>query len=366
MSFSVGVTMNGIADQTTVIRTGFARALDISVVAIVCVWHLLYVLPSLVLSAEMYRLLPVEALSWTALTALLIHGSVRALTGRPAFTAWWMSLLAILAFGAVGVAMVPGDQITGAANWAFGDVALIGILLLLRERLMAFAVLFLGNILINLVALVIVADHLDVTVATRFVVIACAGGALVPSAVLLAARALDDAADDAGVAISRRTASRAERLIADAMHQVRRERYESLQCRVEPLLDGLASGSLDPGSAEVQRSCAIEAARLRRLFAESDDVPDPLLHELRACASAAECRGVLVELATVGPLPELSLEARRTLTEPAIEALASTSAWARVTVFAGPDEVVVSAVGGCNHRDELRDPIWLEARWRYQ
>jgi hypothetical protein len=366
MSFSVGVTMNGRIDQTRVIRTGFARALDISVVAIVCVWHFLYVLPSLVLCAATYRLLPVEVFSWTALTALLIGGSIMILTGRRGFTRWWMSLPAILATGAVGIAMVPGEQITGAANWAFGDVVLIGVLLLLRERLTAFVILFLGNILINLTALVILDDHIDITIATRFIVIACAGGALVPSAVLLAARALDDAADDAGVAISRRTASRAKRLIADALHQVRRERYESLHSRVEPLLDGLSNGSLDPGAAEVQHSCAIEAARLRRLFAESDDVSDPLLHELRACASAAEGRGVLVELATVGHLPALPVETRRTLTEPVIEALASTNAWARVTVFAGPGEVVVSAVGDRNQPDDHRVPIWLEARWEYQ
>jgi hypothetical protein len=358
--------MTGNTDQTMVIRSGFARALDISVVAIVCVWHFLYVLPSLVLSAATYRPLFVEVLSWTVLTAFLIGGSIRLLTGRGAFIHWWISLAAVLTAGAAGIAVVPGDQITGTANWAFGDVVLIGVLLLLRERLLAFAILFLANMLINLGALVALDDHIDATVATRFIVIACAGGALVPSAVLLATRALDEAAALAGASVSKRTASRAERLVADALHQIRRERYESLRGRVEPLLDGLAVGSLDPSSVEVQRSCAIEAARLRRLFAESDDVPDQLLHELRACVSAAERRGVLVELAAVGRLPELPLEARRTLTEPAIETLASTSAWARVTVFAGPDEVVVSAVGGCDHAGEVYGPLWLEARWQHQ
>ncbi|MET7280803.1 hypothetical protein ABZS29_21370 [Kribbella sp. NPDC005582] len=357
--------MSDGVDQTTVVRTEFARALDISVIAIVGVWHFLYVLPALVVSADAYRLLSLEMLAWTGLTALLVGGAIRTLAGRDTFTSWWRTLSALLATGAVAVAMVPGDQVTGAANWAFGDVVLVGILLLLRERLMAFAILFLGNILINLSAMVILADHVGLTIATRFIVIACAGGALVPTAILLAARALDNAAADAGASISRRTASHAERLTADALHRVRRDRYGSLHSRVEPLLVGLANGSLDPRSADVQHRCAIEAARLRRLFAESDDVPNPLMHELRACASTAECRGVLVELAAVGQLPDLPLGARRTLTEPVIEALASTNAWARLTVFASPDEVVVSVTGDGNHPNEPRHPLWLEARWRH-
>jgi len=84
---------------------------------------------------------------------------------------------------------------------------------------------------------------------------------------------------------------------------------------------------------------------------------------VRACANVAERRGVLVELATAGPLPELPLEARRILTEPAIEALVASSTWARVTVYGGPDEVIVSAVGDQAGRP---DPVWLEARWQHQ
>lgn len=353
--------MTLVDEQAATIRSGLARALDISVVAIVGVWHVVYVIPTLVLSLPAYRVPVIEILSWAALAVILVRGSGRLLTGRPAFARWWWSAAVVVGAGAIAVPMVPGDQITGAANWAFGDVVLIGVLLMLRERLIAFGVVFVANILLNLITLVVTDHHVDHTIIARFIVIACAGGVLVPSAVLLAARGLDDAAAVAGSASARRTRSQADRQVADALHDDRRTRYETLRARVAPLLDGLADGSLDPDSAEVQRQCAIEAARLRRLFAESDDVPDPLLHEIRACAGAAERRGVLVELATAGRLPALPLDARRALTEPAIEALASSSGWARITVYGGPDGVIVSAVGD---RSDVPDLLWLEARWQ--
>ncbi|MFD7154250.1 hypothetical protein ACFV9C_06620 [Kribbella sp. NPDC059898] len=351
--------MTVVDEQSNTIRSGLARALDISVVIIVGVWHLAYVGPSLVLSIPAYRSAPVELVSWCVLAVLLALGSYRLLTARR-LAAWPWTAAAVLATGAVAVSAVPGDEITGSANWAFGDVVLIGVLLVLRERLIAFGVVFLANIALNLAALTIGDHHLDRAVIARFVVIACADGIMIPSAVLLAARALDDVAAVAGSATRRRARSQADRQVADALHEDRRARYEALRSRVGPILDGLADGTLDADVADVQRRCAIEAARLRRLFAESDDVPDPLLHEIRACASAAERRGVLVELATAGHLPRLPLQVRRSLTEPVIEALAATGSWARITVYGEPDAVVVSAVGDCGG---AADPLWLDARW---
>ena len=72
---------------------------------------------------------------------------------------------------------------------------------------------------------------------------------------------------------------------------------------VEPLLQDLAAGRANPADQAVQRDCAIAAARLRRLFAESDDAPDPLIHELLACADVAERRGVAADLEAVGGIP---------------------------------------------------------------
>jgi hypothetical protein len=156
---------------------------------------------------------------------------------------------------------------------------------------------------------------------------------------------------------------------------------------VVPLLVGLARGELDPADRRTQRRCAIEGSRLRRLFAETDDVPDPLLHELRACADIAYSRGVLVDMQVVGELPELSLPVRRALTEAPLHVLAGAQRQARVTVLGRSDEVAVSVLADASLGEpaELHTPLdraptvtvqesvvaqegedrrWIQARWR--
>jgi hypothetical protein len=174
--------------------------------------------------------------------------------------------------------------------------------------------------------------------------------------------------------------------VAEALHHGRLDRYQTVRRSVAPLLVGLASGQLDPADREVQRHCAVEASRLRRLFAETDDVPDPLLHELRACADIAYSRGILVDLQVVGQLPALSLPVRRALTEAPLHALAGARRQARVTVVGRSNEVAVSVLADARAGDpvELPPPLdpmpldhavtvtvqegnggqWIEARWR--
>lgn len=63
-------------------------------------------------------------------------------------------------------------------------------------------------------------------------------------------------------------------------------RFLPLDATSVPLLQGLADGSLTPDDPDITRACAIEAARMRRLFVEVD-VPDPLRHELTHRADVA-------------------------------------------------------------------------------
>jgi hypothetical protein len=168
------------------------------------------------------------------------------------------------------------------------------------------------------------------------------------------------------------------------MHAVRQKRYEWLQHSAARVLGDLASGVSDPVDPDVQRRCAIEAARLRRLFLETEDVPDPLLHEIRGCADVAERRGVIVDLRTVGRLPVVPVEVRRALVEPMIVVLTYTPGRARVTLAAIEDAVSVSVLATVSPDVQIASPIaqpvegievqhhreegslWVETRWHNQ
>ena len=177
------------------------------------------------------------------------------------------------------------------------------------------------------------------------------------------------------------SAVRRRRQVADELHAGRQDRYRAVRRSVGPLLAGLADGELDAADRRTRNRCAVEASRLRRLFAETDDVPDPLLHELRACTDIADRRGVLVDLHVLGRLPSLDRPARRALTEAPLFALAGAERQARVTVVGRSDEVAISVLadGPAPVPAELaasadpgvtvtvqdgEDRRWVEARWR--
>jgi hypothetical protein len=165
--------------------------------------------------------------------------------------------------------------------------------------------------------------------------------------------------------------------LAAQTHESRRQRYVELSAMAGPLLAGLADRTLDPQNEAVRRRCAIGAARMRRIFAESDEVPDPLLHELRACADLADRRGVIVTLATSGSWPELPKQVRRELTEVPLMLLATARSRARITVTGANSSLSVSVVADSPDFDvplprphnvllsvvRSEEVLWAEAQW---
>ena len=83
---------------------------------------------------------------------------------------------------------------------------------------------------------------------------------------------------------------------------------------------------------------------MRRLFAEVDEVDEPMLHEVRASIDAVERLGVTVSLETRGHLPELPLTLRRELLESPMSTLASAATTARVVIVSARQSVSVSVV----------------------
>jgi hypothetical protein len=164
---------------------------------------------------------------------------------------------------------------------------------------------------------------------------------------------------------------------ARAAHDARRVRFETIRHTAEDLLSGLADNRLDLAEPATQQRMRIAVSRLRRLIVENDDVPDRLLHELRACADAAERRGVEVDLqAPVGDVSMLPPTARRALTEPVIQVLAITRSRARITIVAQPSDVTVAIVADAPNvtlpetdadadvaSDSEGDTLWVRSRW---
>ncbi|WP_230862480.1 hypothetical protein [Amycolatopsis camponoti] len=188
-------------------------------------------------------------------------------------------------------------------------------------------------------------------------------------------RLLDRRAGEAAAAAAgrERLAIRAA-LAAQAGRDLRAGFAEQLGATL-PLLAGLADGTADPRTPDTRARCALAASQLRRLFAENDDVPDPLVHEVTACLDVAERRGVEVALAVSGDVVDVPARARRELTGPVLTALAAARTRARVSVLRTPELVRVAVVadGASEPAGSAAVPVtshtrdgqtWMEARWR--
>ncbi|MEU0794994.1 hypothetical protein ABZ342_33450 [Amycolatopsis sp. NPDC005961] len=188
-------------------------------------------------------------------------------------------------------------------------------------------------------------------------------------------RLLDRRAGEAAAAAAgrERLAIRAA-LAAQAGRDLRAGFAEQLGATL-PLLAGLADGTADPRTPDTRARCALAASQLRRLFAENDDVPDPLVHEVTAGLDVAERRGVEVALAVSGDVVDVPAKARRELTGPVLTALAAARTRARVSVLRTPELVRVAVVadGASEPAGSAAVPVtshsrdgqtWMEARWR--
>jgi hypothetical protein len=252
-----------------------------------------------------------------------------------------------------------------------------GLLLLVDHGAVAPAVFLGAHTVASFAQLVLVGQHHEV--ADLVVVTAVVLGCQLP--VLAAAMALRRLAGTASAAARRAERARTADAIAEHLHADRRSRYADLATTTVPLLTDLTTGSADLADDRVRTAYAVAAARLRRLFAEHDEVVDPLLHELRACADLAERNGVAVYLGTCGDRPTPPLAVRRALTEPVLRVMATATAEARVTVLGSPTGVAVSVVarttdvvgagpepdnGAGVEVTRLVDgsKVWVEATWQ--
>ncbi|MCE6996576.1 MSCRAMM family adhesin SdrC [Saccharothrix sp. S26] len=247
----------------------------------------------------------------------------------------------VLAACAVATGTLPPHAHFGPAHWSYG---LIGwhLLLLLLDRVPLLLAAQAAHLVLGLAQWLLTGapDRAEIGNAGVAVLSATSFqlGVLVMSRILL--RSARQAAEDA--AERERAATRAA--LAEQWEQDLRAGFAGQLGVTLPLLADLADGVLDPRAEDTRRRCALAATQLRRLFAENDDVPDPLVHEVTACVHVAERRGVAVSLAVSGAPVPVPTDVRRELTGPLAEALSAARERARVSLLRGEDEVRVAVV----------------------
>ncbi len=360
----------------SLIERQYTRRAAIAVVAIIVTWHCTNDVFATLGGLPTSRAPAVPVVSWLVFAALAGWLSARLLRGAQQIPLPWLWAALLLAGSAcVGLACAR-DEALSSVNWAWGMIGWLGLVVFWHRPVRGLLLLLAGNAGVILALLVFDGDtgrgalarYLMVVAGTASLQIGLAGTV---QALRGAARWIAEAAA-AGAQLS------AAQAAAEQVHEVRRARYLLLREGVSELLAGLAYGNADPGDPAVRRASAVEAARLRRLVVETDDVPDPLLHELRACADVAERGGVLVDLVAMGTVTELPVEIRRALTEPPIAVLTAARSHARMTVTSARGEVCVSvladadldpadvpaAVAGPVQVGAQRDGelLWVEAR----
>jgi hypothetical protein len=327
-------------EAVTAVSVTSERGIRIAAVAIAFVWHLAINLPAILVGWSSYRQPWLAGTGWLAFAAVGVVATAHLFRGTRSPV--WPSVAVLLLVDAATFAGVPATRFFHAVNWAWGTVGWFAVLVLWGRPVTRLVGVLAAGSVIALVA-VLAAGEGNAADLSRWVMYVY-GTTVLQIALAVAAGALGTLAGSTAATAAARAAVEAEREAAGRALRERRERLSGISRTAGAVLAELADGRADPTDPAVQRRCALEAARLRRLIAESDDVPDPLLHELRACVDIAERRGLPVEFVAVGTPPELPVRIRRRLAEPLAAALASARDWARLTVVAQPDEVAVSLV----------------------
>jgi hypothetical protein len=362
------------AAQPTAVMSGrYQRTFTIAVVFLVAGWHLAGGGGQLLHDRTAYASFAFQGAMWLIMALAITAGSVLVLRGAPGWRpAWTVALIALAASTAAAAASPAGQML--AVNWSWGSAGWTGLLVLLRRRFSELAWFLAAEALATLG--VQLRDGLHRTDLAGFLaVLAWSTGAQV--AVAAGVRAMDLTAGHAAAAAASEHAARERAATAQVIQAARHARWLALQENAAPLVAELAAGTADPGDAQVRNRCAVQAARLRRLMAESDEVPGSLLHELYASADVVERRGIAVEIETAGLLPQVPGPARRVITDAAIAILTAARSHARITLAAVAAGIAVSFVadtgaavrlpaagaGVAIEQQQDDDMLWAEARW---
>jgi len=351
----------------------YQRAFTVGVVFLVAGWHLAGGGGQLLQHRSAYGSFAFQGALWLIMALAISAGSVLVLRGTITWRSAWAVAIIALAASTASAAASPAAHML-ADNWAWGSAGWTGVLVLVRRRFGELAVFLAAEALATLG--VQAWDGLSRTGLAGFLaVLAWSTGGQV--AVAAGVRALDIAAGQAAAAARSEEAARERAATAAVIQEARHDRWLALQESAVPLVAELAAGTADPGDPRLRNRCAVQAARLRRLLAEGDDVASSLVHELHASADVAERRGIAVDIETAGLLPPVPALTRRVITDAAIAILTAAHSQARITLAVVTGGVAVSFVadtgavvllpaggqGVAIEQQQDAGMLWAEARW---
>lgn len=342
-------------------------------IAIVCVLSLKNMIGGL----DRHEFPLVQIGAFATLAAVLSADVVLVVRNR----SWWglarrVAIAVVFAASAASYLTLPDGQTSTTVDWVFGAANWVGVVVLFDRPFRTVLAFLAAHELLALANLLLLHD------VTRDALARFATGSVsvlgFPLCMAVVAAVLGGIATQAAAATRELERVRTADAVASAAHRRRAQRFAELSETTVPLLEGLADGTLAPSDPAVQRRSAVEAARMRRLFAETDTVENPLVHELRHCVDIADRKGVEVELDARGQWPVPPVAVRRDLTDAALTALATANSWARVTVVGSAAEVSVNVVADCAEPGEpvltttdVRvetfsgdGTVWTEAQWQ--
>lgn len=248
---------------------------------------------------------------------------------------------AVLAASAAATAALPPDSHFGAPHWSFG-LAGWHLLLLLVDRAPALVAALSAHVALTVGRWVLAGVPDRAEVGEAGVVLLSATSFQL--GVLVIFRMLVRSARQAAEVTAARERAATRAAVAEQWERDLRAGFAGQLGTTLPLLADLADRVLDPRDDRTRLRCSLAATQLRRLFAENDDVPDPLVHEVTACVHVAERRGVAVSFAVGGAPVPVPTEVRRALTGPVAAALAAARDRARVSLLRGADGVRVAVL----------------------
>ncbi|GAA1022883.1 hypothetical protein Aple_100430 [Acrocarpospora pleiomorpha] len=311
---------------------------------------------SVMASASLPRKLDVHQPLWPQVTAfgimtVLLLVELVLLARRRPWGRWRIPALAVtLGASALATWSLAPHHVASTADWSFGTTGWVLLVLLSGQRLQAVLALLAAHATVTFMRVLVLGPS-DLEFCLRLLAVSV-GTIGFPVAAGVATAVLRDIAERAHAASLEAAEIRTAEELAAQVHETRRERFGEIHEAIEPILRALADGTLAISDPQVRRSCEFQAARMRRLFAETDLVADRLVHELRQGADVAERRGVMVQLEPVGSWPNPPLPVGRALAQAPMWLLSHASKAASISVIGAGGELAVHVTIDCPVRPE--------------